>query len=86
MGLRDILTRRDRVTSAYKSVFESPEGEVVLAHLCKNCHVFDPTFVQGDPNQTFLNEGGRRVVLSILKMLNTDLGKLRQIMEDVQDA
>lgn len=85
MGLKDLLSRRDRITSAYQAVFDSPEGELVLAHLAKNCCVFDSTFVQGDPNQTALNEGGRRVVLSIFKMLNADLSKLRMIMEDVQN-
>lgn len=85
MSLKDLLSRRDRVVSAYRAVFENPEGEIVLAHLAKNCNVFDSTFVQGDPNMTALNEGGRRVVLSIFKMLNTDLNKLRTIMEDVKN-
>lgn len=85
-GLREILNRRDRVASAYRAVFETPEGELVLAHLAKHGFIFDSTFVQGDQQQTSLNEGSRRVVLSILRMLNTDLNKLRQMMGDTQNV
>jgi hypothetical protein len=86
MGLKDLLQRRDHVASAYRAVFESPQGEIVLAHLAKHGFVFDSTFVQGDPTATSLNEGSRRMVLSILRMLNTDFNKLRQMMEDTQNV
>lgn len=86
MGLRDLLQRRERVVESYRAVFESPSGELVLAHLAKHGFLFDSTFVQGDPHQTALNEGSRRMVLSIIKMLNTDLNKIRLMMEDTQNV
>jgi hypothetical protein len=81
-GLKEIFQRKDRLAQAYRAVFESPEGEVVLAHLCKVGHVFSPTAVAGDPHMTYMQEGERRMVLSIMKILKTDFSKLQQLMED----
>lgn len=79
-----MLRRRSELVEAYRAVFESPQGEVVLEHLTKTCHLFEPTFIAGDTHQSALREGERRVVLSILKMIGTDLGKLQQMMESAQ--
>lgn len=85
MGIKELLKRRDKITEAYADVFDSPQGEIVLAHMSKHAFVFTPTFT-GDPYEMAMNEGSRRVVLSIFKMLNTDLGKLRTMMEEIQDV
>ena len=83
-NLREVFQRRDRLAEAYQAVFNTPEGEIVLAHLCKNAFVFEPTF-SPLPHEMALNEGSRRVVLSIIKMLGIDLFKLRNMMEDLQN-
>ncbi len=80
-ALQKIFGNKYALVEAYRSVFETPQGEVVLAHLAKTCHVFEPVAVQGDPHMTYMRDGERRVVLSILKTLNYDLGKLQQLME-----
>ena len=80
-ALAKIFGNKYALVEAYRSVFETPQGEVVRAHLAKTCHVFEPVVVQGDPHLTYMRDGERRVVLSILKMLNYDLGKLQQLME-----
>lgn len=79
--LQKIFGNKHALVEAYWSTFETPQGEVVLAHLAKNCHVFEPVVAPGDPQLTAMRDGERRVVLSILKMLNYDLGKLQQLME-----
>lgn len=68
----EILRERERIHAAYIRVFESPDGQVVLAHLMKQAHVFKTTFVANDPNQTAMNEGMRRLVLSIIAYLAKD--------------
>lgn len=78
----DLLKRRQRIIAMYRDVFESPKGQEVLAHLAKHNFVFKPTFVSGDPHMTSLHEGQRRVVLSILTMLNTDMEKLGQLQQE----
>jgi len=73
----------------YIHVFDSPQGERVLRHLCKKANVFEPTFVVGDPNQTALREGRRQLVLSILREVFGDHAALYDqlkngMMEDGQ--
>lgn len=83
--VKKVLNRRVQVVEDYQEVFNGPVGERVLAHLCKTCHMFEPTFVRGDPYESALREGERRVVLSIFKALKVDVSKLQQMSED-QDA
>lgn len=64
------LMNPDKVQKAYQSVFAGPEGELVMEHLCQQGFVFQSTFVRGDPEETLLNEGARRLVLSLIKKVN----------------
>ncbi len=68
--------------SSYVRVFETPDGQEVLKHICKVAHVFSPTFVAGDPHQTSLNEGKRLLALSILKCIGQDHSKLVKMIEE----
>jgi hypothetical protein len=52
---------------AYRRTFDTPDGKLVLHHLMQKAFITDSTFVASDPHQTALNEGSRRIVLSILK-------------------
>jgi len=65
------VNRRSR-REDYLAVFDNPQGKRVLKHLCRVGYVDKSTFVSGDPHQTSLNEGMRRIVLSILKLINTE--------------
>ena len=47
----------------------------------KNSSMIGTSFVLNDPHATSYNEGGRAVVLDILKKLNTDVSKLEQLIE-----
>jgi hypothetical protein len=70
--VRDILMRRKTVHRSYAAVFGTPEGDVVLQHILSEGFVGKSTFVANDPNQTILNEGSRRLALSILRMARTN--------------
>lgn len=50
---------------AYKVVFASPHGQMVLKDLAINCHVERTTFDAGNTDVTFFNEGKRAVALYI---------------------
>lgn len=82
-ALRKIFMDKGELVRAYQTTFSSPSGEIVLAHLAKTCHVFEPVAVSGDPNMTYLQDGERRVVLSILRQLGYDLNKLQQLQESI---
>ena len=67
----DAITKRTKTVRAYRDVFNSEEGKLVLSDLCKSCHVFHSTF-DTNPNETYYREGERSVVLRILRTLEVD--------------
>lgn len=67
--------------AAYRDVFESPQGKIVLNDMFSNHAILSSTF-NGDVNQMLLKEGERNVVLRILKILKTDVEKFKERMED----
>jgi len=69
---------------AYKEVFESESGELVLEDLMKSCHMASCTFDK-DPYETHFNEGARSVVLRILKTKNTSMDKLNEMLRRLEE-
>lgn len=80
--IADLLRGRLAIRKSYKQVFNTEDGKQVLAHLCRNCFLTQTTFVAGDPHQTAMNEGSRRVVLSIIRQLNMDEKDLLKQIEE----
>jgi hypothetical protein len=78
------LAKYEQVVAAYHSVFDTPHGEIVLEHLAKVCHLFDMNTIGRDPYETYLREGERRVLLSILNVLKKDFSNIRKLMEEMQ--
>ena len=72
--MSDIVPRAVRFMVAkaqwYKNVFNSPDGEMVLADLIKFANAHDQSYTPGDPTQTAFNEGMRRVVTRIEKFVD----------------
>lgn len=65
----------------YKSVFNSPTGEKILADL--SARFYDiPSYTQNDPHQTSFNEGKRAVIRYVL----TKLAQTIQLEEEEQDG
>lgn len=82
----DILRERLYLKKAYRQVFSTEDGKIVLRHLMRTCFITSPTFIAGDPQSTAMNEGSRRVVLSILKFLKMDEKELlKQIEQETQN-
>lgn len=80
--IADILRRRLSIRKSFRQVFNTDDGKAVLAYLSKQCFMTTSTFVAGDPHQSAMNEGSRRVVLSIITLLNMDeKDLLKQIQE-----
>ncbi len=71
---------RQRVLrGAYRTVFNSPQGEKVLADLADHGCMMRSTFIAGDPNATSFSEGARGVVLRIFDMIDKDESYLREL-------
>lgn len=67
---------------AYKRLFESEDGRLVLAHLAKVGNISDCSFVPGSPDVTAFNEGRRHLVLSILRMINKDPFRMAEQLKE----
>lgn len=62
--------KRERATvGAYKAVFTSAQGDIVLRDLMIQCGLLSVSHVSGDSHDTAFNEGKRAVVLFILERL-----------------
>ncbi len=79
--LKQVIEDRLYLHGAYKRLFDTPDGKTVLSHLMRSGYVFDTTYVRNDPNATALNEGSRRMVLSILRYLNKTPQQLTEDLE-----
>ena len=72
--------------AAYHRVFDGPDGRTVLQHIAKKGHIFSSTFVAGDPHETALNEGMRRLALSILRAFyKNESALLDQLADEYRD-
>lgn len=66
------------VISAYKDVFSSTAGQVVLRDLEKAHFMNSTTFHPDMKDAILLNEGARNVILRIRALMATDLKKLEE--------
>ena len=86
MKLLDKVKRTLGLLKDYGSVFDTPEGEIVLYDLMKQGCVLRPTHVPGDKSASDKNEGKRELVLYIMYMLNVDPQKfLEQVRRHKQE-
>lgn len=67
-------THRDLVI-AYKKVFGSPEGKIVLYHMMSRYHVLN------QHNGDALKEGQRSVVLDVLKKCHISIQQLDELLK-----
>ena len=51
------------------AVFDTPQGQEVMAFLEQSCGWYQSIFVPGDPNMTLINDGKRQVVATIKTIL-----------------
>jgi hypothetical protein len=72
--------RFEQLHNAYRAVFNTPDGEEVLKHLCKTAFVYDTSYASGDPYETVHREGMRRVVLSILRFVERDPAEIYKLI------
>ena len=69
---------------SYQLIFNTRDGKRILRHLMKVGFISETTYVIGDRDQTLLNEGTRRLVLSMHEMVHGKKKKpnLRSTYED----
>lgn len=83
-ALNRVQRKSVRHVQAFKAVFETEQGKLVLAQLMSKFHMLGPTYTLGkdvNPYDIALQEGQRSVVLFILSTLNIDLEALIERIE-----
>ena len=70
----------------YKRTFETVHGKRVLWDLMKNSSMLGTSFAPDNAHTTSYNEGGRAVILHILKKLNTNIIRLEQMISEGHES
>lgn len=81
MRIIDAITYKIRLHHAYKKVFNTPDGEIVLEHLLRVAGVLNPK-ITTNPSTLLIREGQRHVVLSILRILGRDIPELKEQIKE----
>jgi len=71
-SLKQFEKQVKQLREAYKQIFNSDEGKLVLSDLEKRCHFWSTTNVKGDSHESAYMEGQRSVLLFIKSMLQND--------------
>ena len=74
------IKRAQKVVEAYKTVFSTDKGRVVLIDLMNKCFVTEPV-TDKDPVVSAFNDGKRCAVLDILKMVGFDERTLIELLQ-----
>lgn len=75
---------QEKTIIAYKKVFESPEGQLVLHDLMRKHGVVGGTF-QENANLMYFKEGERAVVFQIMQVIGVDIQEFRDSYEEIVD-
>jgi len=79
------VSKAIKVNASYKKAFSGPDGETVLKDLLVSTGFDTTTFVAHDPYSSAYNEGRRSIVLQILRMVDIDPKRYRQLYEITED-
>ena len=72
-----------KTISAYKKLFATPEGQIVLRDLM-NTTRFRGSVIGKDPYETYYNEGSRNVVMRIIETINMSDANLEKMLEEMR--
>ena len=70
--LKQLERQLKELREAYKHIFNSDEGKLIISDLEKRCHYHSTTNVKGDSHESAYMEGQRSVLLFIKSMLQDD--------------
>lgn len=84
-GLKRVLSKRSEKRKSFIRVFDTDEGRIVLADLCREAGVTRPR-LHTDTNKAMIMQGQQAVVHYILRMLNSKPeDMIRKIEEEIHN-
>ena len=73
-----------QVIAAYKDIFSSQSGKIVLHDLMKKGHMLKSTYAPTDPYSSAFQEGERNIVLKIMSNLEFTETQLSDMMSEAK--
>lgn len=83
MGILERLLGQKERIQAYKQVFKSQQGEIILHDLMKSFSILKPVNVENAQKAAY-QEGQRSVVLAIMALMEYDEAALAREIEKVK--
>ena len=80
--IRDLFERKRQDQLAYEAVFSTDMGRRVLDHMVRNGFILKPTLGK-DHDETMMNEGARRFVLSVLRKVHRGMDDYKRELERI---
>jgi len=77
-------SKKAQIIRAYREVFKSEAGKLVLNDLCKSCHIYTST-MDANANELAYKEGERSVVLRILRTIEIDPFELDRLIKKSEE-
>lgn len=74
-----LAKKQKKVATAYKKVFSTPEGKIVLKDMMRSCKFLEADYM-GDPNETHFQLGMRFVVSRIFKTMAMPLDHITKMI------
>lgn len=75
--------KAEKTYNAYRRLFSTEDGAVVLADLMRSCNFMDTVYGE-DANETYFNEGKRSVLLAIMKTAKMSPEEVSRIVSSIK--
>lgn len=73
---------KSQLVTAYIETFQTPSGQIVLADILRRAHMFESTFVPGDPYTSAFREGERNLGLAIAAFAEKNYEDVKKLAEN----
>lgn len=71
-----------KIILAYRRLFATDDGQIVLQDLMKSCHL-STSVIGATSNDTYFNEGARSVILRLLGTINMNEKQVERIIVEM---
>lgn len=79
--IKERLSDRLHLVKAYQSIFNTPDGEIVIRHLMRECGLLKPK-ITTDTNILLIRQGEQRIVLSMLRIIGKDQHSITKMIQE----
>lgn len=78
----NLWKRRLAVSEAYRRLYDTPEGQIVMHDLMRRCGILEVSAEAGDAHMTYFRDGRRSIALEIMQELRWTEGELVKLAQE----